>query len=125
MLRHTKVNPGDHAYSWKILLSGYAPLYAYERGRLDTSLPFDELKRRAYVNGPAQAADQAPNFSQRIRADLTTVAGSALPSDPNPVGACPGFDERNPRRAAQGGPPGARARAAGGRGRRQSGCRGP
>ncbi len=70
VLRHTRANPGDHAYSWKILLSGYAPLYAYERGRLDTSLPFDELKRRSYVNGPAQAADQAPDFSQRIREQL-------------------------------------------------------
>ncbi|HEY8154420.1 MAG TPA: DUF4105 domain-containing protein [Myxococcota bacterium] len=70
VLRHTKVNPGDHSYSWKILLSGYAPQYAYEHGRLDTSLPFDELKRRSYINGPAQAADQAADFSQRIRADL-------------------------------------------------------
>jgi hypothetical protein len=73
VLRHTRVNPGDHAWSWKILLSGYAPQYAYERGRLDTSVPFDELKRRAYVNGAAQAADQAPDFSQRIRADLSKV----------------------------------------------------
>jgi len=70
VLMHTKVNPGDHTYSWKILLSGYAPLYAYESGRLDTALPFDELKRRSYINGPAQAADEAPDFSQRIRAEL-------------------------------------------------------
>jgi len=70
VLMHTRVNPGLHDYSWKILLSGYAPLYAYERGRLDTSLPFEELKRRSYVNGAAWAADQAPDFSQRIRAEL-------------------------------------------------------
>jgi hypothetical protein len=70
VLMHTKVNPGDHSYSWKILLSGYAPEYAYERGRLDTSLPFEELKRRSHVNPAAQAADQADDFSQRIRADL-------------------------------------------------------
>jgi type II secretory pathway pseudopilin PulG len=70
VLRHTRVNPGDHAYSWKILLSGYAAEYAYERGRLDTSLPFAELKRRSLVNAAAQAADQASDFSQRIRADL-------------------------------------------------------
>jgi hypothetical protein len=70
VLMHTKVNPGDHSYSWKILLSGYAPLYAYEHGRLDTSLPFEELKRRSHINAAAQAADQAPDFSQRIRADL-------------------------------------------------------
>jgi hypothetical protein len=70
VLMHTKVNPGDHSYSWKILLSGYAPLYAYEHERLDTSLPFEELKRRSLVNAAAQAADQAPDFSQRIRANL-------------------------------------------------------
>ena len=72
VLMHTKVNPGDHSYSWKILLSGYAPLYAYEHGRLDTSLPFAELRRRSHVNAAAQAADQAPDFSQRIRAGLPT-----------------------------------------------------
>jgi hypothetical protein len=52
------VNPGKHRYSWKILLSGYAPLYAYEQGRLDTSLPFEELKRRSHINAAAQAADK-------------------------------------------------------------------
>jgi len=70
VLMHTRVNPGQHAYSWKILLSGYAPLYAYETGRLDTSLPFEELKHRSFINGAAWAADQAPDFSQRIRAEL-------------------------------------------------------
>ena len=70
VLMHTKANPGNHAYSWKILLSGYAPLYAYERGRLDTSLPFEELKRRSHINAAAHAADQAADFSQRIRMDV-------------------------------------------------------
>ena len=64
------MNPGDHPYSWKILLSGYAPQYVYEHGGLDTSLPFDELKRRSYINPAAQAADKAADFSQRIRANL-------------------------------------------------------
>ena len=62
--------PGNHRYSWKILLSGYAPLYAYESGRLDTSLPFEELKRRSHINAAAQAANDAVDFSQRIRADV-------------------------------------------------------
>ena len=64
------MNPGKQAYSWKILLSGYTPLYAYELGRLDTRLPFEELKRRSHINAAAQAADQAADFSQRIRAGL-------------------------------------------------------
>jgi hypothetical protein len=76
VLMHTRVNPGSHAYSWKILLSGYAPLYAYERGRLDTSLPFEELKRRSHINAAAHAADQAADFSERIRADLPKPSAS-------------------------------------------------
>ena len=63
-----RVNPGHVPYSWKILVSGYLPEYLYEQGRLDTSVPFEELQRRAYINPLAQAADQAADFSQRIRA---------------------------------------------------------
>ena len=67
---HSKVNPGSVPYSWKILLSGYVPEYLYEQGKLDTSLPFPELQRRSLVNAAAQAADQAADFSSRIRAGL-------------------------------------------------------
>jgi hypothetical protein len=70
ILAHTMVNPGHVPYSWKILLSGYTPEYAYDMGRFDRSLPFAELQRRVHVNAAAQAADQAPDFSQRIRAGL-------------------------------------------------------
>jgi hypothetical protein len=63
-----RLNPGHVPYSWKILLSGHAAEYLYENGRLDTRVPFAELQRRAYINPLAQAADQAADFSQRIRA---------------------------------------------------------
>jgi Domain of unknown function (DUF4105) len=76
VLMHTKVNPGGGRYSWKVLLSGYAPLYAYERGRLDRSVPFPELKRRSRVNDRALAADQDPDFSRRIRVGLPRPAAS-------------------------------------------------
>jgi hypothetical protein len=64
----TRLNPGHVPFSWKILLSGYLPEYLYEQGRLDTTVPFAELQRRAYINPRAQAADEAADFSQRIRA---------------------------------------------------------
>jgi uncharacterized protein DUF4105 len=70
ILAHAAVNPGHIPYSWKVLLSGYTPEYAYDMGRLDRSLPFEELRRRAHINAAAQAADRAPDFSKRIRADL-------------------------------------------------------
>ena len=65
------VNPGRVPFTWKVLVSGYAAEYLYEQGRLDTSLPFDELTRRGHVNARAQAADRSPDFSDRIRAPET------------------------------------------------------
>ena len=75
ILMNTRVNPGSLPFSWKVLLSGYTPAYVYESGRMDQSLPFEELKRRSLVNAAAQAADQAPDFSRRIRAALPGSAG--------------------------------------------------
>lgn len=53
---------------WRVLLNGYADQMAYEADVLAGDLPFAELKRRAHINEAANAADQAPDFSQRIRA---------------------------------------------------------
>lgn len=54
-------------WDWRILLNGRIDEMAYEQGRLAGGLPFDELKRRAHINSAARAADQAPDFSRRIR----------------------------------------------------------
>jgi hypothetical protein len=66
----SRINPEHVPYSWKILLSGYLPEYLYEQGRLDRSVPFPELERGALINARAQAADQAADFSQRIRVGI-------------------------------------------------------
>jgi signal peptidase I len=55
------------------LLNGLIDSYLYHSGRVDTTLPFDELRRRSLINEAAQAADDAPDFSERIRASLPTV----------------------------------------------------
>jgi len=67
---NTLVNKAHLPLSWKVLVSGYLPQYLYESGRLDTQLPFAELRQRADVNARAHAADTAADFSQRIRAPL-------------------------------------------------------
>jgi hypothetical protein len=64
---HSRINPQHLPLSWKLLASGYTPEYLYEMGRLDHSLPFAELERSAHINSRAQAADQAVDFSRRIR----------------------------------------------------------
>jgi hypothetical protein len=56
------------------LLNGLVDSYLYHSGRVDTTLPFDELRRRSLINEAAQAADDAPDFSERIRAGLPTMA---------------------------------------------------
>jgi hypothetical protein len=65
---HARINPDHVPYSWRILFSGYLPEYLYERGKLDTRVPFAELQRHAQINALAQAADRAEDFSRRIRA---------------------------------------------------------
>jgi hypothetical protein len=67
--KHAHVFPGRIPFSWKLLVSGYAPEYLYEMGQLDTSLPFDELTRQGYINPVAQALGEGTDFSQSIRAE--------------------------------------------------------
>ena len=58
----------DHLhFSWKILISGYLPEYLYESKLLDQQIPFAELQKRALINPAAKLADQAADFSSRIR----------------------------------------------------------
>lgn len=60
----------DMRYSWKVVLSGYAPEYAYELGKLDSSVPFAELRRRSLINPRAHAVGDDPAFSIKIRQGL-------------------------------------------------------
>jgi hypothetical protein len=55
------------------ILNGLIDGYLYYSGRIDTTLPFDELRRRSQINEAAQAADGAADFSERIRASLPTI----------------------------------------------------
>ena len=55
------------------VLNGLVDSYLYRSGRVDTTLPLDELRQRSRINEAAQAADGLPDFSQRIRATLPTI----------------------------------------------------
>jgi hypothetical protein len=61
---------GNMPLSWKLLANGYLPELLYERGSLDTSLPFPELKALSHINERARAAGDADDFSAAIRAGL-------------------------------------------------------
>ena len=55
------------ARNWRVLLNGKLDELLYQGGVFAGNLPFEELKRRAYINPAARAADRDPEFSLRIR----------------------------------------------------------
>jgi hypothetical protein len=60
--------------NFRHILNGLIDGYLYYSGRMNTTLPFDELRRRSLINETAQAADGAADFSERIRASLPTIS---------------------------------------------------
>jgi len=56
--------------SWKLFANGHLPELLYERGSLDASRPFAQLKAMSRIDERARAAGPAPDFSVRLRAGL-------------------------------------------------------
>lgn len=55
---------------WRLLANGHLDELLYERGQIDTSLPFADLKARSNITERAKAADNSPDFSAKIRQGL-------------------------------------------------------
>jgi hypothetical protein len=64
---HVRGRPAP--FDWRIIVNGYSDELLYERGRIDTSLPFGELKKRSVINERARSAPEE-RFSEEIRASL-------------------------------------------------------
>lgn len=60
----------DDRFDWRIIANGYVDEMLYERKRIDTTLPFPELKERSLINERAKGQDKSPDFSRLIRAGL-------------------------------------------------------
>jgi hypothetical protein len=61
---------GKVPLSWKLFANGFLPELLYERGSLDQTRPFAELKAMSRINDRAKAAGAADDFSAVIRAEL-------------------------------------------------------
>jgi hypothetical protein len=87
MWLHSRVNPQHLPFDWRIIASGYVPQLLYRHGLLDRAgLPFAEVRRRAHINARAQAANDAADFSRRIRTDDQAKPGGPTdraPADPD------------------------------------------
>ena len=62
------ISPGI-PLDYRIVLSGYLPGYLYDRGVIDHGKPLEQVIRDASINQRAIAADDAPDFSTKIRAE--------------------------------------------------------
>jgi len=71
-IRHHALDAGaGRPFDWRILANGYIDELGYERGQIDTSLPFAELRRRSDITARAKAAyADGVDFSRSIRAGL-------------------------------------------------------
>lgn len=65
------ISPGS-PFDWRLLANGYLDQLAYERGLVDTSLPFAELRQRSDVTERAKACGSGDDFSRCIREGLPT-----------------------------------------------------
>ena len=55
---------------WRLLANGHLDRLLYERGQIDTDLPFADLRARSNITERAKAAGDSPDFSARIRQGL-------------------------------------------------------
>lgn len=67
-------NPGAR-FDWRIIINGYVDRLVYDRGVVDRSLPFEELKKRSLINEKARKAGNNPAFSRLIRKGLPVDDG--------------------------------------------------
>jgi hypothetical protein len=73
IVRYANAAGRQGRFDFRHLLNGLIDSYLYHSGRVDTTLPLDELRRKSLINDAAQAAGDGADFSQRIRASLPTV----------------------------------------------------
>jgi hypothetical protein len=73
IVRYANAAGREGHFDIRHLFNGLVDSYLYHSGRVDTKLPFEELRRRSLVNEAAQAADGSPDFSKRIRLRLPTI----------------------------------------------------
>src|SRR5262245_41745821 len=70
IVRYANAAGREGRWDFRLLLNGWSDRYLYAAGWLDTSLPFEELRARSRITDVVRAADDGPDFPQRIRASL-------------------------------------------------------
>jgi hypothetical protein len=67
IIRYANATGRKGGFDIRHLFNGLMDSYLYHSGRIDTELPFDELRRRSLINAVVRDAADAPDFPARIR----------------------------------------------------------
>ena len=73
IVRYANAAGREGGFDWRHLVNGLIDGYLYDTGRIDTSLPFEELRARSDITAASQAAAGTPDFSDRIRMGLPAM----------------------------------------------------
>ncbi|MGB7159538.1 MAG: DUF4105 domain-containing protein [Tepidisphaeraceae bacterium] len=79
--KHLRNIPPPPAFSMSMLVNGYLPEYCYQQGKLDTSMPWEELQRRCDIKEVGRRAYHSPDFSRLIR-ESVPMPGAVERSSP-------------------------------------------
>lgn len=66
-------------FDWRLIVNGYLPDYAYDRGAVDTALPLARLRELAHIDERARAVGLSPEFSKAIRVGVPVPGVANLP----------------------------------------------
>jgi len=76
----------DNPFDWRLLANGYLDRMLYERGSVDTSLSFPELRRRSEITERGKACGGAADFSACIREGLPVPVARRRATPPSAAG---------------------------------------
>jgi hypothetical protein len=67
---HVKhIDPG-FTFDWRLLVNGYLDQLLWEKGSVNNSIPFEELRAKSRINERALAAGSSPDYARLIREGL-------------------------------------------------------
>ena len=70
---HTRPYTQKHPFDWRLLANGYLDTMLYDRGAVDTTIPFENLKKQAHINSNALEWNDNQDFSNFIRQGLPGI----------------------------------------------------
>lgn len=79
IVRYARMTGKMSRFDFRYILNGFVDSYLYSIGLMDTAQPFAELRSRSRINDTAEAVDDSPDFSQRIRAAVPQRQTAAVP----------------------------------------------